>query len=83
MWQGFRAKGSLTSHQKIHTGLKAYQCDVCGKVFSFKSTLTLHQAVHTEEKAQKCTYGTKSSIPAVTLQFIGELIFERCLWQGL
>lgn len=37
-------------HQRTHTGARAYQCDVCEKVFSQNSHLLGHQTIHTGEK---------------------------------
>jgi KRAB domain-containing zinc finger protein len=42
----FTQKYKLFLHQEVHTQIKSYSCDTCGKKFSFKSDLTQHRRVH-------------------------------------
>lgn len=44
---------NLIRHQKIHTGRKLYECDMCSKVFSRNKNLAIYQKVHTGEEPYK------------------------------
>ena len=46
----FRSTGKLTVHQRLHTGVKPYKCDMCGKNFREPSQLAVHLRVHNGEK---------------------------------
>ncbi|XP_036362141.1 zinc finger protein 2 homolog [Octopus sinensis] len=43
-----KKKGALTQHKRTHTGVKPYNCNICG------SALTKHKHVHTGVKPYHC-----------------------------
>ena len=49
----FSRKRILTTHQRIHTRQKLFECK-CGKAFAKRSHLTDHTRVHTGEKPYHC-----------------------------
>ena len=65
----YTTKGSLKTHQKIHTGVGYLKCSFCEKFFINKSHLVRHQRVHTGEKPYLCVFcgvekGQSSSLQA-------------------
>ncbi len=47
-------KAKLSWHQKTHSTNKPFQCDLCGKSFTYRHHLTQHESVHTGVKPFKC-----------------------------
>ncbi|XP_029780283.1 zinc finger protein 80-like [Suricata suricatta] len=41
-------RSTLTTHQKLHSGVKAHKCKRCGKAFYRNTDLGQHQRTHTE-----------------------------------
>uniref|UniRef100_A0A1Q3F847 Uncharacterized protein n=1 Tax=Culex tarsalis TaxID=7177 RepID=A0A1Q3F847_CULTA len=51
----FKTRQSLRHHQKIHSGLKPHQCELCDRTFRTRAHLkTHHISVHTDEKPHEC-----------------------------
>lgn len=62
----FSSKYDLQTHEYIHSGIKPFPCDVCGKSFRQKNVLRTHQTLHFG-KTIKCgvcnkTFARKSQL---------------------
>jgi len=53
----YKSKVSLESHiDTIHKGLRNFDCDICGKLFTRANTLRTHKKIHTGLKPFQCLY---------------------------
>ena len=50
----------MKTHEKIHTGEKPYECDICDMAFVQLVQLKLHERTHTGERPFKCRICGKS-----------------------
>ncbi|XP_055837311.1 uncharacterized protein LOC129905769 [Episyrphus balteatus] len=57
----FRQWSDLKYHiVSIHSDIKNYTCEFCGKSFSRKYSLVIHRRIHTSERNYKCEFCPKS-----------------------
>nr|CAD7586269.1 unnamed protein product [Timema genevievae] len=55
----FSTKPNLVTHKRIHTGIRNYTCDQCGKSFIQKGNLDAHLLTHSSDKPHTCTICNK------------------------
>lgn len=56
----FNRSKELITHMRVHSGLKPFNCSICGKNFVGSDTLSKHIKTHTGEKNYACEYCMKS-----------------------
>uniref|UniRef100_A0A8D2B1S1 C2H2-type domain-containing protein n=1 Tax=Sciurus vulgaris TaxID=55149 RepID=A0A8D2B1S1_SCIVU len=47
-------KRTLKRHLLIHTGVRSFSCDICGKLFTRREHVKRHSLVHKKDKKYKC-----------------------------
>ncbi|XP_073319157.1 uncharacterized protein [Pagrus major] len=56
----FEHKGRPQKHMEVQSGLKPFNCSVCGKVYHCKSSLNSHMRLHSKEKHFSCSVCKKT-----------------------
>lgn len=65
----FNARGNLKLHNdRVHLGIKNYNCQYCDQSFSKSETLKHHEMTHTGEKPHGCLVCEKRFIQAIALK---------------
>ena len=52
----------------LHTGLKQYECGVCGESFAYANNLKQHSTTHTKEMKHACSFCGQSFAYKATLK---------------
>ncbi|XP_064345983.1 zinc finger protein 547-like isoform X2 [Camelus dromedarius] len=52
--KAFRQKQTLV-HQKIHTGVRTYECSKCEEFFKYNASFIKHQRLHNGERPYECS----------------------------
>ncbi|KAL3864372.1 hypothetical protein ACJMK2_006062 [Sinanodonta woodiana] len=62
----FPDKGGLSKHQRsVHTEVKKFVCDMCGKACSRADNLRVHMKIHSKSGSENVTNSTSQKIDAV------------------
>lgn len=56
----FFRKSDLIPHLKLHVGLLAFSCEICGKKTKDNNDLKIHMRSHTSETPYKCSLCPKA-----------------------
>ena len=56
----FSTKNGLDYHERTHSGVSPYQCDVCDKTFKSSSLCSRHKQIHSESKNFCCNICSKT-----------------------
>ena len=54
----------------LHTGLKQYECGVCGESFAYANNLKQHSTTHTKDMKHVCSFCGQSFAYTATLKFM-------------
>ncbi|GMS84162.1 hypothetical protein PENTCL1PPCAC_6337, partial [Pristionchus entomophagus] len=56
---GYKCSKALSAHiRSVHTNIRPYECEVCGKDFVRRNDLKMHELTHTDEATFHCACGS-------------------------